>query len=117
MRFWLLIGACLLSQPTFPSQEDLSKRAQSIYAQVKCPVCKGQSLSDSEAPIAEALRAKIFESLQKGMGEEMILQELSNQFGESINLSPPINRLTYILWVAPFSFFLIGAFLLFLRKR
>ncbi|MDI9638465.1 cytochrome c-type biogenesis CcmF C-terminal domain-containing protein [Geitlerinema splendidum] len=83
------------------------KATSDIYKEVRCPVCAGQSITDSEMPEAIALRKFISEELEKGRSDEEIREELRQKFGNDILFRPPFNQKTIFLWGFPFVPFLL----------
>jgi cytochrome c-type biogenesis protein CcmF len=78
-----------------------------LYKEVRCPVCAGQSIADSEMPEAKALKEFISEELKKGKSDEEIREELRKKFGDDILFRPPFNQKTIFLWGFPFALFLL----------
>lgn len=93
----------LASHATTP----LEKRATALYQEVRCPVCLGQSIADSETEESQALKTFILHRLKKGDSEDLIREKLRAQLGDAILLRPPFENHTFFLWLAPFGIFLI----------
>jgi cytochrome c-type biogenesis protein CcmF len=105
---------CLL--PTLSLAEtSLENRAQDLYKEVRCPVCAGQSIAESENPESIALRGFILDQLKSGKSEEALRDDLRILFGDDILFRPPLAYNTLLLWGAPFVLFLL-IFLVFLWK-
>ncbi|MBY0500748.1 MAG: cytochrome c biogenesis protein CcsA [Alphaproteobacteria bacterium] len=81
--------------------------APDLYNEVRCPVCVGQSIADSEMPEAKTLKKYIDEELEKGKSAETIRDELRRRFGDNILFRPPLNQRTIFLWGLPFALFLL----------
>ena len=96
----------LFSFPAF-AEGDLESRAQALYKEVRCTVCSGQSIAESESGESKALRGFIVEQLQEGKSEETIRDELRTLFGEDILFRPPFNNKTLFLWFFPFGLFFL----------
>jgi cytochrome c-type biogenesis protein CcmH len=100
-----------------PAQE---ARAQALQKQFRCLVCQGESLDESNAPLAADLRRLIREHIAKGETDEQITHYLVARYGDFILMKPPFEEDTYILWLAPFAVLLIGggvAFVIVKRAR
>ena len=78
-----------------------------LYKEVRCPVCAGQSIADSEMPEAKALKEFIDLELARGKSDEEIREELRQKFSDDILFRPPFNKKTIFLWGLPFSLFLL----------
>lgn len=96
MKFWLALFL-LIS----PLRAHLLEDAQSLYKEIKCPVCAGQSIEDSPMDEAVFLREYVLEKLQKGQTPEEIREDLRREFGDDILFAPPFNRHTALLWGLP----------------
>lgn len=89
------------------ANESLEKRATIFYQEVRCPVCLGQSIVDSETEEAQVLKTFILEQLRAGESEAGIKEKLRLQWGEEILFHPPFETHTLFLWLAPFGLFLL----------
>ncbi|MBA3814065.1 MAG: cytochrome c biogenesis protein CcsA [Alphaproteobacteria bacterium] len=103
---WIIVFFLLLSSPLFAATS-LEKRAAILYQEVRCPICLGQSIADSETDESQALKTFILEKLQHGESEEDIREKLRHLMGDDILLRPPFEDHTLFLWVAPFGLFLL----------
>lgn len=90
-------------------------RAQAIGREVRCMVCQGQSIEDSDADLARDLRRIIRERLQAGDGDAAVRGFLQNRYGDFILLRPPFSVATALLWATPALALLFG--LLLVRRR
>ncbi len=82
--------------------------AQELFHALKCVVCEGQSLADSDAQLAIQMRAKIREMLGDGKSEKEVLHFFRESYGERILMQPPLSPNTLLLWLAPALLLLIG---------
>jgi cytochrome c-type biogenesis protein CcmH/NrfF len=93
---------------------DVQTKAMEIAKKLRCPVCQGEPLSESQSPLANAMRSFIITELKNGKNEPEILAELEKKYGTNLYLSPPLQWQTFLLWLSPF-IILIGAWYLFFR--
>ena len=105
-RKYLVFLFFLFSFPAF-AESDLESRVQALYKEVRCSVCVGQSIADSQAPESKALRGFILQQLQEGKSEESIRDDLQTLFGEDVLFRPPFNHKTLFLWLFPFGLFFL----------
>ena len=89
-----------------PAQE---ARARALQKEFRCPVCQGQSLDDSNAPLAADLRHLIRERIVAGDSDEKIEQFLASRYGNFILMRPPFEISTYFLWLMPLLVLISGA--------
>ncbi len=92
--------------------KSMEKRATSLFEIIRCPICSGESLSESGSLIAYDMREAIRKKINDGYTDEEIISELKNSYGNSIIIVPPIKSSTYILWFIPLTTLLIGCFLI-----
>lgn len=97
-----------------PAQE---ARAQALQKQFRCLVCQGESLDESNAPLAADLRRLIREHIARGESDEQITKYLVARYGDFILMKPPFEEGTWILWLAPFAVLLLGGGIAFVIVR
>lgn len=95
-----------------PKQE---ARAAALMETLRCVVCQGQSIADSDAEIAGDMRAMVRERIQRGETPEQIRAWMIERYGEWISYDPPFSGRTALLWIAPF--LLLGAGIWLARGR
>jgi cytochrome c-type biogenesis protein CcmH len=112
-RFAILF--LLFTSVTFaaPAPESLPDPVQEAHARVlqkefRCPVCQGESIDESGAPLAADLRRLIREHIARGETDAQIRRYLVARYGEFILMKPPVEPDTFALWVAPFAVLLLG---------
>ena len=91
-----------------------------ITKNLRCLICQGQSIYDSDSEFAISLKLTIQNKINQGQSEEQIYNDLMDKFGEWILYEPEFNKNTYFLWLLPILMFLIGGaiiFKLFILKK
>ena len=83
-------------------------RARSLQRELRCLVCQGQSIDESNSPLAADLRQLVREQIAQGKSDAEIKDFLVARYGDFILMKPPLQPDTYILWLAPF-LVLLGA--------
>ena len=86
--------------------------ALALMEEVRCLVCQGQSIADSDADLAGEMRAMIRERVAHGEKPAAIRDWLIQRYGNWISYRPPVEPLTWPLWVAPIVLLGGGAWLL-----
>ena len=76
-------------------------RVRSLAAQLRCPVCNGESVADSPAASARAIENQVRRQVADGWTDDQVLQYFEQRFGPSIRLAPPRSGSTLVLWIAP----------------
>lgn len=79
------------------------------YKTIRCLVCEGQSIQESDTEFAINLKEQIQKKFESGMDLKQINQELITIYGEEISFSPSNNH--FILWGLPLLLLLIIIFL------
>ena len=128
MRQWLLALA-LLSAPVRADSDLPSARwaneqlpdprqeaaAKALMEELRCLVCQGQSIADSDAELAGDMRAMVRQRIAAGEKPEAVREWLTERYGDWVSYRPPVEPLTWPLWIAPLVMLAAGALLL--RKR
>lgn len=93
---------------------DMAKesRARAIFSELKCVVCEGQALAESDAALAQNMRGQIREMITEGKSDTEIFEFFVARYGKQVLLNPPLESATILLWSAPLLFLLIGGVLL-----
>ena len=79
-----------------------------ISKNVRCLVCQGQSVYDSQSDFAVSVKLMIDKKLDEGLTEKGIYDFLINRYGQWIIYDPELNKNTVILWILPILLFLVG---------
>jgi cytochrome c-type biogenesis protein CcmH len=127
MKRLALALALALATPAGAVQPDeilpdpaLEERARDISRQIRCPVCQGESIDDSNAPISRDLRIIIRERLVAGDSDAEVIEFLVARYGEFVLFNPPAQGANLLLWSAGPLMLLAGggiAVLAFRRRR
>jgi cytochrome c-type biogenesis protein CcmH len=87
----------------------LEARARTLQKELRCMVCQGESIDESNAQLAADLRALIRERIKAGDSDEQIKQFLVSRYGDFILMKPPFDSSTYALWLTPFVVLILAA--------
>ncbi len=106
----------LTLSPLWAAQPD---RYETLTHQIKCPVCDGQSIADSQALLAQDLRNYIKKEISLGKSDAEIKSFLQSRYGDAILLDTPFKAETALLWGVPlfFGFGLLTVFGMRFRRR
>lgn len=91
-----------------PKQE---AKAAALMETIRCLVCQGQSIADSDAELAGDMRALVRQRIAAGEKPEDIRKWLISRYGEWVSYNPPVEPLTWPLWGAPILLILVGLWL------
>jgi cytochrome c-type biogenesis protein CcmH len=90
------------------SDPKLEARAVALQKELRCLVCQGESLDESNAPLAADLRRLIRERIVAGDTDAGITNYLVARYGDFILMKPPVDRDTYLLWFGPVGLLVFG---------
>ena len=79
-----------------------------ITKNLRCLICQGQSVYDSDSEFANSMKILVDKKLDEGLSEKEIYDYFKEKYGEWILYDPTLNKNTYILWLLPILIFLIG---------
>jgi cytochrome c-type biogenesis protein CcmH len=110
-----LLALVLLASPALAVQPDevlpdpvLEARARDISKNLRCPVCQGESIDDSSAPISRDLRLAVRERLVAGDSDEAVVDYVVDRYGEFVLFKPRTSGSGLILWLAGPAMLLAG---------
>lgn len=123
-RLYLLIGV-LLAAPALadsnlppaqwantqlpdPRQEAAAK---ALMVTLRCVVCQGQSIADSDAEMAGDMRALVRRRIAAGEKPEAVRAWLVQRYGDYVTYDPPLSGVTAPLWLAPVALLALGLWL------
>ncbi|MBC8195645.1 MAG: cytochrome c-type biogenesis protein CcmH [Acidimicrobiia bacterium] len=103
---WLLIilaatGALMVAETADRPALTNADRVHDLAEDFACPVCQGQSIAESDAPVARTIRATIVRMVDDGATDAEVRDLLVASFGEDIDYSPSGRGLTGLVWVLP----------------
>ena len=113
LQFLLLL---LLLQSTSFAEDS---RAIELFKEVRCLVCQGQTISDSNSDFAQIIKSVVDDKIQEGLTEKEVYKFLSEKYGDWILFNPPLKNNSYLLWFLPYLLFIFGGILIYLmiKKR
>ena len=108
---YLIIVAFLFNfDSSIANDDDLQSK---ITKNLRCLICQGQSVYDSDSEFANSLKVLVDKKLEEGFSEKQIYSFFKDKYGEWILYDPGLNKNTYILWLLPILMFLIGGAIIF----
>ncbi len=87
-------------------------REYSLYSQLMCPVCEGQTIAESKATIAEDMKEMISNKIAEGQTDLEILNYFEDRYGTEILANPPKEGFNLIVWILPILGIICAMFLL-----
>ena len=122
-----VMAACLLLSPLAGAVdsgqrfEDAAEQAryERLIRDLRCLVCRSESIADSNATLAADLRREVETLIRDGQSDAEIYAFMTERYGDFILLKPPVAPRTWLLWAAP-ALFLAGGLaivLVIVRRR
>ena len=90
------------------SDEEYKKLKSKILKNIRCLICQGQSVYDSESDFASSIKTIVDRKINEGVKEELIYVFLREKYGDWVIYEPKLDKNTYILWLLPLLLFLFG---------
>ncbi|MCY4471851.1 MAG: cytochrome c-type biogenesis protein CcmH [Kistimonas sp.] len=84
------------------------QRYRTLVSELRCPKCEGQSIGDSNAPVANDLRGVVYRQLKQGWTDQQIADFMVERYGEFVLYRPRMGGSTLLLWCAPLVFFALA---------
>ena len=88
-----------------------------IHKNLRCLVCQGQSIADSNSDFAMTLKMVVEDLIEQGKTEEEIYNFLSEKYGDWILYDPKFNSGNFLLWVLPYLALIAGGIIIVLLIR
>jgi cytochrome c-type biogenesis protein CcmH len=104
----LLITFLFFGTTQLKSNEKNNEFKNKILKNIRCLICQGQSVYDSESDFASSIKLIVDKKIKEESSEEQIYEFLREKYGNWIIYDPKLNKNTYILWLLPLLLFLLG---------
>jgi len=112
-----LLGLALAADPELgepfeapPPPALVTERTEEIASKLRCPVCQGLSVNDSNSDAALAMKGRIQELVAQGYTEDQISDYFVDRYGEWVRLEPRAEGLNWLVWVGPVAALALGGF-------
>jgi len=111
-KFWIMLAfvwhIAAFAIDTAPAFDDPSRQAryERLIHELRCLVCRSETIADSNAPLAADLRRGVAEQITAGKTDEDILKFMTDRYGDYVLYTPPVAPRTWLLWGAPVLFLL-----------
>ena len=116
LKIIIFITFCIFSSNS--NSKDLNNNLiNKISKNIRCIVCQGQSIYDSQSDFATSLRVAIKKKLNEGYSENEIYEYLRNNYGEWIIYEPKFDKNTFFLWLLPILVFVVGGLIIFRKTK
>ncbi len=111
--FILILIGLFFSINNSYSKEDHLDELKKISKNIRCLICQGQSIDDSNSDFAINIKYVILKKLNKGSSEDEIYDFLKSKYGDWIVYKPEFKLYNLLLWIIPYFIFFIGDILIY----
>lgn len=94
-------GALLYGMVDEGPPRTAADRAYGLAQDFGCPICQGQSVAESDVPVARNIRREIRVWVDEGRSDDYIRAQLVDDFGEDIDYTPSASGITSLVWILP----------------
>ncbi len=109
-----VISFFLFINNSYSKIDDLDK-LKKISKNIRCLICQGQSIDDSNSEFAIIIKNLILKKIDEGASDEMIYEFLKSKYGDWIVYKPEFKPYNYFLWFMPYFIFFVGGILIFIK--
>jgi|TARA_B110000967_G_scaffold193444_1_gene221024 cytochrome c-type biogenesis protein CcmH len=88
-----------------------------IYKNLRCLICQGQSIADSNSDFASTIKLVVQDQIEEGKSEEEIYDFLISKYGEWIVYQPTFTKNNFLLWAIPYLILVFGGFVVYFLLR
>jgi cytochrome c-type biogenesis protein CcmH len=117
---WLAISSAFAKEAAPRAENEATeKRMVAISSELRCLVCQNESLSGSNAELAQDLRREIRSLINQGKSDAEIMDFMVSRYGDFVRYRPPLKGTTLLLWFGPLLLLIVGiaALLRYVRRR
>ena len=112
IRYLLIIFLFFFFPNTYVNGKAKTDIVDDISKNLRCLICQGQSIYDSNSDFAESMKILIEKKIDEGKNKKEIYDFLKNKYGDWIIYEPSFNKHTYFLWLFPLILFIFGGILI-----
>ena len=116
MKFKLLMIILLLNF-SLVNGEEKKVDQNTIHKNLRCLVCQGQSIADSNSDFARTIKLVVKDLIKDGKTEREIYSFMSDKYGEWIVFKPELNKHNFLLWFLPYLALIFGGIIIFVIVR
>ena len=95
------------------SNEKNGELKNKILKNIRCLICQGQSVYDSESDFAFSIKLIVNKKIDEGISEDQVYKFLIEKYGDWVIYDPELNKNTYVLWLLPLLLFFVGGAIMF----
>ena len=111
LKIFFSIIYFLFLTPLYSNDEKI--KLLEIYKNLRCLVCQGQSIADSNSDFAGTIKLVVQDQVNEGKTKDEIYNFLISKYGEWIVYQPTFSKSNLLLWILPYFIFIVGGLIIF----
>ena len=115
LKIFFSIIYFLFLGPLYSNEEKI--KLLEIYKNLRCLVCQGQSIADSNSDFAATIKLVVQDQVNEGKTKNEIYTFLISKYGEWIVYQPTFSKSNLLLWTMPYFIFIVGGLIIFMIIR
>ena len=115
LKIFFSIIYFLFLTPLYSNDEKI--KLLEIYKNLRCLVCQGQSIADSNSDFAGTIKLVVQDQVNEGKTKDEIYNFLISKYGEWIVYQPTFSKSNLLLWILPYFIFIVGGLIIFMIIR
>ena len=115
LKIFFSIIYFLFLGPLYSNEEKI--KLLEIYKNLRCLVCQGQSIADSNSDFAATIKLVVQDQVNEGKTKNEIYTFLISKYGEWIVYQPTFSKSNLLLWIMPYFIFIVGGLIIFMIIR
>ena len=116
MKFKLILITLLINF-NLASGAEKKVDQNTIHKNLRCLVCQGQSIADSNSDFAQTIKLVVKDLIKDGKTEREIYSFMADKYGEWIVFKPELNKHNFLLWFLPYLALIFGGIIIFVIVR
>lgn len=97
----LTAAAVLLTASRSGAPAPLAERAEAVSRELRCPVCGGETIAESQSDVAVAMRAEVVDQLALGRSPDQVRDWFAERYGPEVVLRPATDGAGLVVWLLP----------------
>ena len=116
LKIFIIIFLCV-GFSHLKSNEKNDEIKNKILKNIRCLICQGQSVYDSESEFASTIKLIVDRKINEGLEDKEIYEFLREKYGDWVIYDPQLNKNTYVLWLLPLLLFLFGGAIIYKKMK
>ena len=112
MKKFYILSIIFITMFSTSESNEISKKEIDILKNLRCLVCQGQSVADSNSDFAQTIKLVVNDQVNLGKSNKEIYNFLKSKYGEWIVYQPSMNKGNFLLWALPYMVLFFGGIII-----